>query len=81
MGSGIALDFGMSSFSPPWAGNVPAAVNSTQTFGPLANYGSDGGSKGSLLAALNPLNAFGLTVLSGVIAFAALLIIRHTLPA
>jgi hypothetical protein len=84
MGSGLALDLGVSAFSPPWAGNVPAGVPSTGVFGPTTGdhsvYDQSSGS-GSFLSALNPLTAFGMTVLAGVIAFGLLLVIRHTLPA
>lgn len=82
MGSGLALDFGVSAFSPPWAGNVPAGVPSTGVFGPTAgNSVYDQAGNGSLLSALNPLSAFGMSVIAGVIAFGLLLVIRHTLPA
>lgn len=56
----------------------PATTN-TSIFGPQP--GSDTGSAGSVLGALNPLKAFGLTVWSGVIAVALLALIRHSLPA
>lgn len=84
MGSGLALDFGVSAFSPPWAGNVPAGVPSTGVFGPTAGNNSvydQSAGNGSLLSALNPLSAFGMSVIAGVIAFGLLLVIRHTLPA
>lgn len=79
MGSGVSLDFGIQSYSPPWGSAVPAALPSTQTFGPTANYPASGG-MGDWLAALNPLRALGMSTLAGVFALGGLVAVRQTMP-
>lgn len=67
-------------YAPAPVSAPPTASTTTQAlFGPQPGGGS--GSAGSLLGALNPLKAFGLTFWSGVIAVGLLVVIRHSLPA
>ena len=90
---GLSLNMGMSGLmnggggvgsatgqtvQPTFSSSSSPASVSEAAFGP--GYGQGDNGAGSLLSALNPLQAFGLTFWSGVIAVGLLLLVRHSLP-
>jgi hypothetical protein len=82
--SGISLNMGAGAGvgnAPPWltgGASTGTSNGSSGIFGPQPSSSSSG--SGSYLSALNPLHAFGLTVLSGVAAVGLLILIRQSLP-
>jgi hypothetical protein len=81
-GLSASADLGIgTSFAPPWASAAVAPTASAGVFGPQPGGNGNGVDTGSILGALNPLRPFGLTIVSGAVAVALLLFLRHTLPA
>jgi hypothetical protein len=85
MSSGVSLNVmgGMGAgYPPPWASGPVAGSSNTNAaiFGPQPTSSSSGpNGANAVLAALNPLTPFGLTIISGAIAVALLIAIRQTL--
>ena len=87
MASGISLNMGAGAGignAPPWlTGGSSTGTSNAQSgiFGPQPT--SSTGSSGALsdyLSALNPLSAFGLTLVTGIAAVVLLIVIRQSLP-
>lgn len=83
MASGISLNLASGAGignAPPWlTGGASTGTSNAQSgvFGPQPASSQP---STSYLSALNPLHAFGLTVLSGIAAVALLILIRQSLP-
>lgn len=83
MASGISLNMGAGAGignAPPWLTGGSSTGTSNGQSGVFGSQPTSSNGSTSYLSALNPLHAFGLTILSGIAAVALLILIRQSLP-
>lgn len=83
MASGISLNMGAGAGvgnAPPWLTGGAATGTSNGSSGIFGPQPTSSAGSSSYLSALNPLHAFGLTILSGIAAVGLLILIRQSLP-
>lgn len=83
MASGISLNMGAGAGignTPPWLTGGAANGTTNGQSGIFGPQPTSSASSGSYLSALNPLHAFGLTIISGIAAVTLLILIRQSLP-